>query len=55
VPAAAVGPVGVPVKAGERSVAPPAAEMSLAIRVTLPVRPLNISTPASTAVIAART
>src|SRR5580692_6383826 len=51
VPTAAVGAVGVPVKAGDCSVAPPAADTSLAINVTAPVRPLNVVTPASTELI----
>jgi hypothetical protein len=42
---AAVGAVGTPVKAGLASTAPPAAEMSLAIRLTAPERPLNDVTP----------
>src|SRR5262245_19434882 len=40
-PACGVGAVGEPVNCGEASSAPPAAEMSLAWKVTAPVRPLN--------------
>src|SRR5262245_4389119 len=44
VPTVAVGAAGVPVNTGEATSAPPAADRSPLVRLTVPVRPLNDST-----------
>src|SRR5262245_64307502 len=55
VPGAAVGADGDPVKVGEATSAPPAAETSFELSVMPPVRPLNAVTPNDRAPSAAET